>query len=49
MARTLPRDLYERTQLGHANSRLNRGMLVSQQLAPLSGGGVDTGGEGGAG
>ena len=29
MARTLPRDLYERTQLRHANSLLNMGILVS--------------------
>lgn len=33
MARTLPRDLYERTQLRHANSLLNMGILVSPLLA----------------
>ncbi|EPR2421095.1 MFS transporter [Escherichia coli] len=38
MARTLPRDLYERTQLRHANSLLNMGILVSPLLAPLIGG-----------
>ncbi|EFH1501357.1 MFS transporter, partial [Escherichia coli] len=38
MARTLPRDLYERTQLRHANSLLNMGLLVSPLLAPLIGG-----------
>lgn len=37
MARTLPRDLYERTQLRHANSLLNMGILVSPLLAPLAG------------
>lgn len=29
MARTLPRDLYQGTQLRHANSLLNMGILVS--------------------
>lgn len=38
MARTLPRDLYEGTQLRHANSLLNMGILVSPLLAPLIGG-----------
>lgn len=42
MARTLPRDLYERTQLRHANSLLNMGILVSPLLAPLIGGLLDT-------
>lgn len=42
MARTLPRDLYERTQLRHANSLLNMGILVSPLLAPLIGGVLDT-------
>ena len=37
MARTLPRDLYEGTQLRHANSLLNMGILVSPLLAPLIG------------
>ena len=42
MARTLPRFLYERTQLRHANSLLNMGILVSPLLAPLIGGLLDT-------
>lgn len=42
MARTLPRDLYEGTQLRHANSMLNMGILVSPLLAPLIGGMLDT-------
>ena len=42
MARTLPRDLYEGTQLRHANSVLNMGILVSPLLAPLIGGMLDT-------
>ena len=42
MARTLPRDLYEGTQLRHANSLLNMGILVSPLLAPLIGGVLDT-------
>ncbi|MBN6454509.1 multidrug efflux MFS transporter EmrD, partial [Escherichia coli] len=42
MARTLPRDLYERTQLRHANSLLNMGLLVSPLLAPLIGGLLNT-------
>lgn len=42
MARTLPRDLYEGTQLRHANSLLNMGILVSPLLAPLIGGMLDT-------
>ena len=42
MARTLPRDLYERTQLRHANSLLNMGILVSPLLAPLTGGLLNT-------
>ncbi|MFW0764647.1 multidrug efflux MFS transporter EmrD [Trabulsiella odontotermitis] len=42
MARTLPRDLYEGTQLRHANSLLNMGILVSPLLAPLIGGLLDT-------
>ncbi|HID4044341.1 TPA: multidrug efflux MFS transporter EmrD [Pluralibacter gergoviae] len=42
MARTLPRDLYEGTQLRHANSVLNMGILVSPLLAPLIGGVLDT-------
>lgn len=41
MARTLPRDLYERTQLRHANSLLNMGILVGPLLAPLIGGLLD--------
>ncbi|WP_054178081.1 multidrug efflux MFS transporter EmrD [Trabulsiella odontotermitis] len=43
MARTLPRDLYEGTQLRHANSLLNMGILVSPLLAPLIGGLLTTG------
>lgn len=42
MARTLPRDLYEGTQLRHANSLLNMGILVSPLLAPLLGGMLNT-------
>lgn len=42
MARTLPRDLYEGSQLRHANSLLNMGILVSPLLAPLIGGMLDT-------
>ena len=42
MARTLPRDLYEGTQLRHANSLLNMGILVSPLLAPLIGGLLNT-------
>lgn len=42
MARTLPRDLYEGTQLRHANSLLNMGILVSPLLAPLIGGMLET-------
>ena len=42
MARTLPRDLYQGTQLRHANSLLNMGILVSPLLAPLIGGMLDT-------
>lgn len=42
MARTLPRDLYQGTQLRHANSLLNMGILVSPLLAPLIGGVLDT-------
>lgn len=42
MARTLPRDLYEGTQLRHANSLLNMGILVSPLLAPLIGSLLDT-------
>ncbi|EHM50137.1 MAG: multidrug efflux MFS transporter EmrD [Yokenella regensburgei] len=42
MARTLPRDLYEGTQLRHANSLLNMSILVSPLLAPLIGGMLDT-------
>lgn len=42
MARTLPRDLYEGSQLRHANSLLNMGILVSPLLAPLIGGLLDT-------
>src|SRR5690606_16936899 len=42
MARTLPRDLYQGTQLRHANSLLNMGILVSPLLAPLIGGLLDT-------
>ncbi|MCL9674294.1 multidrug efflux MFS transporter EmrD [Citrobacter sp. MNAZ 1397] len=38
MARTLPRDLYSGTELRHANSLLNMGILVSPLLAPLIGG-----------
>ncbi|WP_044183021.1 multidrug efflux MFS transporter EmrD [Phytobacter massiliensis] len=38
MARTLPRDLYAGTELRHANSLLNMGILVSPLLAPLIGG-----------
>ena len=38
MARTLPRDLYEGSQLRHANSLLNMGILVS----PLLGGILNT-------
>lgn len=37
MARTLPRDMYRGTQLRHANSLLNMGILVSPLLAPLIG------------
>lgn len=33
MARTLPRDMYQGTQLRHANSLLNMGILVSPLLA----------------
>lgn len=42
MARTLPRDLYQGTQLRHANCLLNMGILVSPLLAPLIGGVLDT-------
>ncbi|BBR56663.1 hypothetical protein WP7S18C02_00290 [Klebsiella sp. WP7-S18-CRE-02] len=42
MARTLPRDLYEGSQLRHANSLLNMGILVSPLLAPLIGGVLET-------
>lgn len=42
MARTLPRDLYAGTQLRHANSLLNMGILVSPLLAPLIGGLLNT-------
>ncbi len=43
MARTLPRDMYQGTQLRHANSLLlNMGILVSPLLAPLIGGLLDT-------
>ncbi|MTH47844.1 multidrug efflux MFS transporter EmrD [Intestinirhabdus alba] len=42
MARTLPRDLYQGTQLRHANSLLNMGILVSPLLAPLLGGLLNT-------
>lgn len=42
MARTLPRDLYAGTQLRHANSLLNMGILVSPLLAPLIGGMLGT-------
>ena len=42
MARTLPRDMYRGTQLRHANSLLNMGILVSPLLAPLIGGLLDT-------
>ena len=42
MARTLPRDMYQGTQLRHANSLLNMGILVSPLLAPLIGGILDT-------
>ena len=42
MARTLPRDLYEGSQLRHANSLLNMGILVSPLLAPLLGGILNT-------
>ncbi|AKL14405.1 TPA: multidrug efflux MFS transporter EmrD [Kluyvera intermedia] len=38
MARTLPRDLYSGTELRHANSLMNMGILVSPLLAPLIGG-----------
>ncbi|WP_437889878.1 multidrug efflux MFS transporter EmrD [Phytobacter sp. V91] len=38
MARTLPRDLYSGTELRHANSLLNMGILISPLLAPLIGG-----------
>jgi DHA1 family 2-module integral membrane pump EmrD-like MFS transporter len=41
MARTLPRDLYSGTELRHANSLLNMGILVSPLLAPLIGGLLD--------
>jgi len=37
MARTLPRDMYQGTQLRHANSLLNMGILVSPLLAPVIG------------
>lgn len=42
MARTLPRDLYSGTELRHANSLLNMGILVSPLLAPLIGGVLNT-------
>ncbi len=42
MARTLPRDMYQGTQLRHANSLLNMGILVSPLLAPLIGGLLNT-------
>ncbi|MGY5954703.1 multidrug efflux MFS transporter EmrD [Kosakonia sp. BK9b] len=42
MARTLPRDLYAGTELRHANSLLNMGILVSPLLAPLIGGVLNT-------
>jgi len=38
MARTLPRDLYSGSELRHANSLLNMGILISPLLAPLIGG-----------
>lgn len=38
MARTLPRDLYSGTELRHANSLLNMGILISPLQAPLIGG-----------
>lgn len=42
MARTLPRDLYAGSELRHANSLLNMGILVSPLLAPLIGGILNT-------
>ncbi|MDF7758137.1 multidrug efflux MFS transporter EmrD [Kosakonia cowanii] len=42
MARTLPRDLYAGSELRHANSLLNMGILVSPLLAPLIGGVLNT-------
>lgn len=42
MCRTMPRDLYEGSELRHANSILNMGILVSPLLAPLLGGVLDT-------
>lgn len=42
MARTLPRDLYSGSELRHANSLLNMGILVSPLLAPLIGGVLNT-------
>ncbi|MDV5354503.1 multidrug efflux MFS transporter EmrD [Kosakonia sp. SMBL-WEM22] len=42
MARTLPRDLYAGSELRHANSLLNMGILVSPLLAPLIGGVINT-------
>ncbi|WP_270221879.1 multidrug efflux MFS transporter EmrD [Kosakonia cowanii] len=42
MARTLPRDLYTGSELRHANSLLNMGILVSPLLAPLIGGVLNT-------
>jgi len=38
MARTLPRDLYNGSQLRQANSLLNMGILISPLLAPMLGG-----------
>nr|WP_318383642.1 multidrug efflux MFS transporter EmrD [uncultured Enterobacter sp.] len=42
MARTLPRDLYQGSELRHANSLLNMGILVSPLMAPLIGGLLNT-------
>ncbi|MBJ3816999.1 multidrug efflux MFS transporter EmrD [Shimwellia pseudoproteus] len=42
MCRTMPRDLYEGSELRHANSVLNMGILVSPLLAPLIGGILET-------
>ncbi|WP_313162787.1 multidrug efflux MFS transporter EmrD [Kosakonia cowanii] len=42
MARTLPRDLYAGSELRHANSLLNMGILVSPLMAPLIGGVLNT-------